>query len=125
MHIVPIAKQLVDLGFTLVATRGTANYLKQAGIAVDTVNKVREGRPHIVDQLKDNKIAMVINTTDGSQALADSFSIRRTALLGKIPYYTTVAGAKAVALAIAAIKTGGGLEVQSMQEYFTALRNAA
>jgi len=117
-HIAPVAKQLLDLGFTLVATRGTAAFLKKEGIKVAEVNKVREGRPHIVDQLKDNKIALVINTTDGSQSLADSFSIRRTALLGKIPYYTTVAGAKAVAQAIAAIKNGGGLDVKSIQEYF-------
>ena len=119
-HITPVAKQLAGLGFTLVATRGTANFLKEAGIAVEMVNKVREGRPHIVDQLKDNKIALVINTTDGSQSLVDSFSIRRTALLGKIPYYTTVAGARAVAQAIAAIKQGGGLDVKSIQEYFAA-----
>ncbi len=119
-HITPVAKQLAELGFTLVATRGTANFLKEAGIAVEIVNKVREGRPHIVDQLKDNKIALVINTTDGSQSLVDSFSIRRTALLGKIPYYTTVAGARAVAQAIAAIKQGGGLDVKSVQEYFAA-----
>jgi len=118
VHIMPAVKQLTELGFTIVATRGTAIYLKEAGITVETVNKVREGRPHIVDQLKDNRIALVINTTDGSQSLADSFSIRRTALLGKIPYYTTVAGAKAVAQAIAAIKTGGGLDVKSIQEYF-------
>ena len=116
--IAPVAKQLAELGFTLVATRGTASYLKKQGIAVEEVNKVREGRPHIVDQLKDNRIALVINTTDGSQSLADSFSIRRTALLGKIPYYTTVAGARAVAQAIAAIKNGGGLDVKSIQEYF-------
>ncbi len=128
--IAPVAKQLVELGFTLVATRGTASYLQGAGIAVETVNKVREGRPHIVDQLKDNQIAMVINTTDGSQAISDSFSIRRTALLGKIPYYTTVAGARAVAQAIAAIKTGtqagvsGGLDVKSIQEYFAASYNS-
>ena len=116
--IAPVAKQLAELGFTLVATRGTASYLKKQGIAVEEVNKVREGRPHIVDQLKDNRIALVINTTDGSQSLADSFSIRRTALLGKIPYYTTVAGARAVAQAIAAIKNDGGLDVKSIQEYF-------
>jgi len=117
--IVPVAKQLIALGFSIVATRGTAAHLAKAGLLVETVNKVREGRPHIVDQLKDNKIALVINTTDGSQSLTDSFSIRRTALLGKIPYYTTIAGASAAAEAIASIKNGGGLDVKSIQAYFS------
>ena len=123
-HIVAVAEQLIALGFSIVATRGTAAYLTAAGIKVDTVNKVREGRPHIVDQLKDNHIALVINTTDGAQSLSDSFSIRRTALLGKIPYYTTIAGAKAAAQAIAAVKGSAGktagLDVKSIQEYFAA-----
>jgi carbamoyl-phosphate synthase large subunit len=80
---------------------------------------VHEGRPHIVDMLKDGKIALVINTTEGGQSVSDSFSIRRTALLGKIPYYTTIAGAKAIASAISAINTGGGLDVRSIQSYFS------
>jgi len=79
---------------------------------------VREGRPHIVDQLKDNAIALVINTTDGATALADSFSIRRTALLGKVPYYTTIAGARAVIQAIGSMRQGQGLDVKSLQAYF-------
>ncbi|NBX02970.1 MAG: carbamoyl phosphate synthase large subunit, partial [Alphaproteobacteria bacterium] len=116
--IVPVAKQLVEMGFTLVATRGTAVVLSDAGIAVQEVNKVREGRPHVVDMLKDNRIAMVINTTDGASSLTDSFSIRRTALLNKIPYYTTMTGAWAVTQAISAIKSSGGLEVKSIQAYF-------
>jgi carbamoyl-phosphate synthase large subunit len=120
-HIAPIARQLAGLGFTLVATRGTAAYLSGAGIPVEMVNKVREGRPHIVDQLKDNQVALVINTTDGAQAISDSFSIRRTALLGKIPYYTTIAGARAATQAIATVTSGGGsgLDVKSIQEYFS------
>ncbi len=123
--IAPVARELLELGFTLVATTGTATYLTAQGIDVKTVNKVREGRPHIVDQLKDNRIALVINTTDGAQAISDSFSIRRTALLGKIPYYTTVSGARAVTMAIAAVKggvgsKGRGLDVKSIQEYFAA-----
>jgi carbamoyl-phosphate synthase large subunit len=113
-----VVKDLLKSGFSVIATRGTATYLQAAGLDVGMVNKVREGRPHIVDMLKDNKIDLVINTTDGAQALADSFSIRRTALLNKIPYYTTLAGAKAAGQAIIAIKSGKGLEVKSMQEYF-------
>ena len=116
--ITPVVKQLIELGFTIVATRGTAAYLEKAGLHVETINKVREGRPHIVDKLKNNEIALVINTTDGAHSLTDSFSIRRTALLGKIPYYTTIAGAKAAAQAIASINNGGGLDVKSIQAYF-------
>jgi carbamoyl-phosphate synthase large subunit len=113
-----LVQQLQDIGFTIVATSGTAAHLEKNGLTVKTVNKVREGRPHIVDMLKDNRIALVINTTDGAQSLNDSFSIRRTALLGKIPYYTTMAGARAVAQAIASIKQGQGLDVKSLQAYF-------
>ena len=116
--ITPGIQQLLKLGFSIVATSGTAQYFKAQGLDVGTVNKVREGRPHIVDMIKDNKIALVINTTEGAQSISDSFSIRRTALLGKIPYYTTIAGALAAAQAIEAIKQGSGLEVKSIQEYF-------
>jgi carbamoyl-phosphate synthase large subunit len=116
--VTPVVKELIALGFTIVATSGTANYLAKEGLPVTSINKVREGRPHIVDSLKNNDIALVINTTDGAYSLADSFSIRRTALLNKIPYYTTMAGAKAAAQAIAAIRHGGGLDVRSIQSYF-------
>ena len=118
---------LLSLGFKAVATRGTASYLQKAGLDVAIVNKVREGRPHIVDMLKDNEISLVINTTEGSESVRDSFSIRRTALLGKIPYYTTLAGAKAAAQAIAAMNAGSkggasgslGLDVKPIQAYFS------
>jgi len=112
-------KQLLAMGFSVIATRGTAAHLQKAGLNVEAVNKVREGRPHIVDQLKDNKIALVINTTEGKESISDSFSLRRTALLGKIPYYTTVAGAKAITQAIAAVRDGDGLDVKSIQAYFS------
>jgi carbamoyl-phosphate synthase large subunit len=118
-HLITPMKQLLELGFELIATRGTADFLNKQGISCAVVNKVREGRPHIVDMLKDGKIALVINTTEGSASLADSFSIRRTALLGKIPYYTTIAGAKAIALAIHAVHREG-LDVRSIQSYFAA-----
>jgi carbamoyl-phosphate synthase large subunit len=120
--ITPAIRDLLSLGFKAVATRGTATYLQKQGLAVDIVNKVREGRPHIVDMLKDGHISLVINTTEGGESILDSFSIRRTALLGKIPYYTTLAGAKATAQAIMAIKQGNtkgeGLDVKSIQAYF-------
>jgi carbamoyl-phosphate synthase large subunit len=110
------AKQLIDMGFDIVATRGTARLLEAAGLPVSIVNKVLEGRPHIVDAMKNGEIALVFNTTDGAQALSDSASIRRTALQMKIPYYTTMAGAAAVALAISSLRSGS-LEVAPLQSY--------
>lgn len=123
--VTPAIAELSKLGFYIVATRGTAQYLSEHGIKTETINKVREGRPHIVDMLKDNKIALVINTTEGGQSVSDSFSIRRTALINKIPYYTTIAGAKAIANAITAINTGGGLDVRSIQDYFAEYKQSA
>ncbi len=113
-----LSKQLLSLGFKIIATRGTAAYLQKQKLDVAVVNKVQEGRPHIVDQLKDNKIALVINTTEGAQSLADSFSIRRTTLLNKIPYYTTMAGSFAAAEAIESAKKGETLDVKPLQAYF-------
>jgi carbamoyl-phosphate synthase large subunit len=110
-------KWLLDLGFALIATNGTASYLRQQGLAVETVNKVLEGRPHIVDAMKSGHVQLVFNTSEGAQSIADSFSLRRTALLHKIPYYTTVAGAKAAVEGIAALRAGD-LEVASLQSYF-------
>ncbi|HEY6839012.1 MAG TPA: carbamoyl-phosphate synthase large subunit [Geobacteraceae bacterium] len=115
-HIVTAAKKLYDAGFGLVATRGTASYLEEKGIPVRVVNKVLEGRPHIVDAIKNNEIAMVINTTQGAQAVADSFSIRRNALMNNIAYFTTVAGAKAAVDGIMAMKEEE-LGVKPLQEY--------
>ena len=116
-QLVPIVKGLLDLGFSVVSTRGTAAFLSQHGLAVETVNKVREGRPHIVDMMKDGAIALVLNTTEGAKAIEDSFSIRRTALLGKIPYSTTLAGSRSIVEAIKAMKSTG-LEVHPLQSYF-------
>ena len=110
------ARELVDMGFSLVATRGTARVLSDAGLPVATINKVLEGRPHVVDALKNGEIHLVFNTTDGAQDLADSSSIRRAALTLKVPYYTTMAGAKAAASAIAALREGS-LEVAPLQSY--------
>ena len=110
------ARGLLELGFTLLATRGTASFLSQNGVEVTPVNKVMEGRPHIVDTMKDGDVHLVINTTQGEKSLADSKSIRRSALMDKIPYYTTLAGAEAAVAAIGALGRGK-LQVSSLQEY--------
>jgi carbamoyl-phosphate synthase large subunit len=100
------AQILIKLGFSLIATRGTAAWLVKNGLACDLVNKVYEGRPDIVDMLKDGAIALVMNTTEGAQAVEDSREIRSVALYDKIPYYTTAAGAHATALAMQAREEG-------------------
>jgi carbamoyl-phosphate synthase large subunit len=108
--------ELAEMGFRIVATRGTKRRLDAAGIASEAVNKVLEGRPHVVDAMKNREIAIVFNTTEGAGALADSKDIRRTALLNHIPYYTTIAGAVAVTRAIRALK-GDTLKVAPLQNY--------
>jgi carbamoyl-phosphate synthase large subunit len=110
------ARELVAMGFSLIATRGTARVLESKGLPVAVINKVLEGRPHVVDALKNGEINLVFNTTDGAQALADSSSIRRAALTLKVPYYTTMAGAAAATQAIAALRAGS-LEVAPLQSY--------
>jgi carbamoyl-phosphate synthase large subunit len=110
------ARQLVAMGFEIIATRGTASFFEENGVPSTRVNKVLEGRPHIVDSMKNGEIAMMMNTTEGSKSIADSFEIRRTALTLKIPYYTTTAGANAVVKAIAALRLGR-LEVAPLQSY--------
>ncbi|MGH6864665.1 MAG: carbamoyl-phosphate synthase large subunit [Methyloceanibacter sp.] len=109
-------RQLAEMGFRVVATRGTKRHLDAHGIACERVNKVLEGRPHIVDAITNGEIDIVFNTTEGAKALADSFSIRRSALLNHIPYYTTVAGAAAVTEAIKALREGS-LSVAPLQSY--------
>jgi len=109
-------RDLIAMGFRIVATDGTATHLQQSGLNVARVNKVYEGRPHIVDAMKDGTIALVFNTTEGAQALKDSLSIRRTALMQKIPYYTTAAGAAAAVQSIAALRTTV-LDVAPLQSY--------
>ncbi|MEQ1542100.1 MAG: carbamoyl-phosphate synthase large subunit [Novosphingobium sp.] len=116
--ILPAARILVEQGFTLIATGGTARYLAEAGVPVEQVNKVAEGRPHIVDRIIDGEVALIINTTEGWQSLKDSQSIRGSALTGKVPYFTTAAASVAAAEAIAAVK-GAKLEVKSLQAYYS------
>jgi carbamoyl-phosphate synthase large subunit len=107
---------LLEQGFRVVATGGTHAYLAERGLKVDRIKKVLEGRPNAVDAMKNGEIQLVINTTEGKQSLADSFSLRRTALMSKVPYYTTVAGALAAAQAVKALRDGA-LQVRPLQSY--------
>ena len=107
-----IARELAELGFTLCATHGTARALSAAKLECLGVNKVREGQPHIVDMLKNDQIDLIVNTTEDKQAIADSYSIRRTALQHKVFYTTTMAGANATIQALRQHNTG---EVNSLQ----------
>jgi carbamoyl-phosphate synthase large subunit len=109
-------KELAAMGFKIVATRGTKRHLEAEGIACEVVNKVLEGRPHIVDAIKNGEISLVFNTTEGAKALADSKDIRRSALLHHVPYYTTLAGAVAATKAIKALKSDT-LKVAPLQAY--------
>jgi len=120
MALLETAFGLYDLGFRIVATKGTSAYLSEHGISNIKVNKVREGRPHIVDMIKNGEIDLVINTTSNKKAISESYPIRRTALTLNIPYTTTLAGAKATALAIKAM-VGGELDVKTVQEYHRGL----
>jgi carbamoyl-phosphate synthase large subunit len=110
-------KVLRKLGFEVVATSGTQRYLAENGVTAVKINKVAEGRPHIVDAIKNGRVQLVFNTTEGATALADSRSLRRAALLHKVPYYTTLSGAVAAAQGIKAY-LGGDLEVRALQSYF-------
>ena len=110
------ARDIAALGFTIIATAGTARYLADKGIKVQPVNKVAEGQPHVVDALINGNIQLVFNTTEGAQSLLDSASIRRAALAQGIPYYTTISGARAVVQAIRVLKTRP-LEAGALQTY--------
>jgi carbamoyl-phosphate synthase large subunit len=116
--IIAPVRQLLELGFAVVATGGTADYLKAQGLEIGLVNKVAQGRPHIVDKIKDGEIGLVFNTTEGWQSHKDSASIRASAVQQHVPYFTTASSAIAVALAIAAARTRG-LEVRSLQDYYS------
>jgi carbamoyl-phosphate synthase large subunit len=116
-RILETMKLLAGLGFKIQATGGTQRFLAAAGVPAQKINKVSEGRPHCVDAIKNGSIQLVFNTTEGAQALADSRSLRRAALLHKAPYYTTLAGAIAAAQGIKAY-IGGDLEVRALQDYF-------
>jgi carbamoyl-phosphate synthase large subunit len=115
--IAPAARQLVEMGFSIVATGGTARTLAEQGIAVETVNKVAQGRPHIVDRITDGDIALIFNTTEGWQSLKDSASIRAGAMRHKVPIFTTAAASLAAVEAIAALRAAP-LEVRPLQSYY-------
>jgi carbamoyl-phosphate synthase large subunit len=112
-RVLDVARSLLDRGCTLVATGGTADYLNAQGVECERVNKVLEGRPHIVDLIKNGEIVYIINTTEGKQAIADSFSIRREALQHRLTYSTTIPGARAL---IQAIDSRNHPRVWSLQE---------
>jgi len=113
----PAARLAENLGFRLIATSGTADYLTEKGITVEKVNKVAEGRPHIVDRIKDGDVNLIFNTTEGWQSLKDSKSIRAAALIGKIPIFTTATASNAAMQAIEALRDQT-LEVRALQSYY-------
>ncbi|TWG92764.1 carbamoyl-phosphate synthase large subunit [Mesorhizobium sp. J18] len=116
-RVLPAVKRLAGLGFKVLATGGTARFLREHGVEAEKINKVLEGRPHIEDAIRNRQVQLVFNSTDGQKAVSDSKSLRRATLMQKVPYYTTIAGAEAVAEAIAALKAGS-LEVRPLQGYF-------
>lgn len=120
--ILPAVRDLVAAGFAIVATGGTADYLARAGVPVETVNKVAQGRPHIVDRIKDGGIALIFNTTEGWQSLKDSQPIRASAVNGKIPYFTTASASVEAARAIRADALRN-LEVRPLQSYYSQPHN--
>ncbi len=121
-QLVPLAKDLLELGFKLCATRGSAKIIAEAGLPVDRINKVVEGRPDITDGIKNHEIDLIINTTEGKQAIADSFAIRRTALQNNVYYTTTMAGGRAV---ISALRHREEIEVYCLQEMHKSLATGA
>jgi len=116
-RVLDAVRLLVSLGFRIIATSGTQRYLAEQGLPASRINKVLEGRPHIVDAIANGGVQLVFNTTEGATALADSRSLRRAALLHKVPYYTTLSGAVAAAQGIKAY-LGGDFEVRALQSYF-------
>ena len=116
-RVLPAVKRLADLGFKVLSTSGTTRFLRENGIEAEKINKVLEGRPHIEDAIRNRQVQLVFNTTDGQKAMSDSKSLRLATLMQKVPYYTTMAGAEAVAEAIAALRAGS-LEVRPLQGYF-------
>ncbi len=118
-HILAAAEKMAELGFHLIATGGTATYLAEQGLEIERVNKVAQGRPHIIDRIVDGDVHIAFNTTEGWQSLKDSQAIREAALKAKVPYFTTAPASVAVANAIEAMR-GHKLEVRSLQSYYSA-----
>ena len=115
--ILPTVRSFAKQGFQIIATSGTASFLKEGGVKVSFVNKVTEGHPHIVDLLEEDKISIVINTTETRKSINDSFSLRRTALNRNVPYFLTVSGARAAINSIKRLKSGNNLIVRPISEY--------
>jgi carbamoyl-phosphate synthase large subunit len=120
--VLPGVRILAGMGFRIIATAGTAEYLAGQGLAVERVNKVAQGRPHIVDRILDGDVALIFNTTEGWQSLKDSSSIRASALSQKIPYFTTAPACVAAARAIEAL-SGQSLAVRPLQSYYSHTHN--
>ncbi len=121
-RVLPVAQSLIERGYSLVATSGTATFLREQGLACESVNKVNEGRPHIVDLIKNGEIVYIVNTTEGRQAISDSFSIRREALQQRVTYSTTIAGARALLQSLDFRDTG---PVWSLQELHATMNTTA
>ena len=117
--ILPAVKRLAAVGFAIIATSGTQRFLAENGVECKRINKVLEGRPHIEDAIRNRQVQMVINTSQGQKAYADSRSLRQAALMQRVPYYTTISGAIAVSEAIEALSKEE-LTVRPLQDYFTA-----
>ncbi|MFH1218027.1 MAG: carbamoyl-phosphate synthase large subunit [Pseudomonadota bacterium] len=115
--ILPVARQLAELGFSIMGTSGTAAFLNENGVTCTSINKISEGRPHILDKIQDRQIQWIVNTSRGTRTTEDSYTIRRAALSYHLPYTTTTAGAESMAKAISTLKTRS-MEVKSVQEYF-------
>ena len=115
-----MARDLDEMGFELIATHGTAAVLRERGVQCAGVNKVAEGRPHIVDLIKNERISLIVNTTEGKQAIADSYTIRRAALQHKVSYSTTLAGARATCTALEYLDTGTVNSLQALHQELTA-----
>ena len=122
--VVDIARRFIALGFKILATRGTADFLEQQGLASRFVYKVSTGRPHVVDAIKNREIQLVINTGSGDETKRDGYEIRRAALKFRLPYATTIAGARAICHGVGALKERR-LEVKSLQEYHQTLKREA
>ena len=114
-----LARMLVDKNYQIVATKGTARVIAAAGIACDVVCKVNEGRPNTVDMIKNDQIQLIVNTTEGSRAISDSFTMRREALQHRIPYYTTMAGARAACFALGELDAGSVNCLQELHKNLT------
>jgi len=119
-RMIEIARALDELGFALVATRGTAAAIEAAGLKVQPVNKVQEGRPHVVDMIKNREISLIVNTVEEDRrSIQDSWSIRNSALQGKITYYTTLAGARAACLGMKHLTELRAYDIQTLHEKLT------